>query len=465
MTENSNSEDDLELQLTQQIIDLTKLVEENKLMIKKNSTELIQANKAIEKWEKHLQDLEPNLETRFNELNSQISKLEEKVEQQTQKLKSKFEDITTQMTELKNNIEQQSQNVATRFKDTSTQLTGIEESIDQEVQNTKTRFEEFSIHIDEIKVVQNAQKDNISSIQQVLNEQKLEIQNRVQKDDFKAELDEAIEIINKETSSLSQTQESIQLELKNHIEETQAHFETLAKTIELLGDGLTQLEQHNQNHATLLEKQRESLSQCKLKLKELVSLSKEDQRAHFENFSRILESYNENIRTELTIAAQSLKESDTKILDEVSASFMPKKIGSELQKSIADLASELKTEAQKTRDDLIQGLQKNVQDYEIIMEEQNSNIKKYQQQLEQFQDEILAIIDRKVNEKYEVVFSLLSKVVIQAEELAHLIKTSEIQIPWSSSSKNKISSDNNESSHETKNETFSSKDPMREDME
>jgi len=128
---------------------------------------------------------------------------------------------------------------------------------------------------------------------------------------------------------------------------------------------------------------------------------------------------------------------------------MPKKVGKELQKTIADLSSELKMEAQKTRDDLIQGLQENVQEYEKTMEEQNTSIKNYQKQLEQFQDEILAIIDRKVNEKYEIVFSLLSKVAVQAEELAFLIKASEIHIPPPLLQKDQKSSDNSNTIQET----------------
>ncbi|MFX1538598.1 MAG: hypothetical protein ACFFDI_30795, partial [Promethearchaeota archaeon] len=50
--------------------------------------------------------------------------------------------------------------------------------------------------------------------------------------------------------------------------------------------------------------------------------------------------------------------------------------------------------------------------------------------------------DRKVNEKYEVVFSLLSKVAVQAEELALLIKTSEIHIPSPLLQKDQTSADN-----------------------
>ncbi|MHA2304695.1 MAG: hypothetical protein ACXACU_04820, partial [Candidatus Hodarchaeales archaeon] len=148
-----------------------------------------------------------------------------------------------------------------------------------------------------------------------------------------------------------------------------------------------------------------------------------------ENFTRIIESYNENIRTEIALTAQSLKESDTQILDETSASFMPKKRGEELEKTIRNFSEELRIEANKTRDELVQGLKESVDEYDKTMEQQNIRIQNYQNELRKFQEEIQAVIDRKVNEKYEVVFSLLAKVAVQAEELALLIKTSEIHIP------------------------------------
>ncbi len=424
MTQDSNNSDEVDLQLAQRIIELTEVVEENKLKIEKITTDLEQETATKEKYEKLLQDWDLKLGTDLEEINKQINTLEEKVDQQNQNVK----------------------NIDKKF---NTQFSTFEERLDQQTQNADTKFEEVSTQFTEIQEVQNKHHETISSQQKTLEEQNTEIQDRLQVEEFKNTFDEAVNGLNETISSLNQNQDSLQSEIKNSVEKTQEQFESLAKTIELVGDGLSQLEQQNESHFILIEEQRNSLSQFKQKLKELISLSKEDQQTHFENFSRIIESYNENIRTELTIAAQSLKESDTQILDEVSASFMPKKVGKELQKTITDLASELKVEAQKTRDDLVQGLQENVQEYEKVMEEQETSIRNYQKQLEEFQDEILAIIDRKVNEKYEVVFSLLSKVAIQAEELTLLIKTSEIHIPSPPLQKDQTSSDNSNPNQET----------------
>ncbi|UCG02091.1 MAG: hypothetical protein JSW11_21170 [Candidatus Heimdallarchaeota archaeon] len=423
MNQDPNNSEELDLQLAQRIIELTKVVEENKVMIEKLASNLEHGNSTIEECEKQLQDWDLKLGTSFEEIRNQISALDEKLEQQDQNVKNENQKFVTQVTEL-------------------------EEKLNHQIQNIDTKFDEVSSQFTEIQEVQNKHDETISSQQNTLEEQKTEIQDRVREEQFKNTFDEAVKDLNEKISSLNQNQESLQSEIENYIEKTQEQFESLAKTIELVADGLSQLEDQNKNHSLILEEQRNSLRQFKQKLKDLISLSKEDQKTHFENFSRIIESYNENIRTELTIAAQSLKESDTQILDEVSASFMPKKVGKELQKTIADLASELKMETQKTRDDLVQGLQENVQEYEKTMEGQNTSIKNYQKQLEEFQDEILAIIDRKVNEKYEVVFSLLSKVAVQAEELALLIKTSEIHISSFSSQKDQILSVNDEENQE-----------------
>ncbi|MFX1537099.1 MAG: hypothetical protein ACFFDI_23040 [Promethearchaeota archaeon] len=434
MTQESNNTEEVDLQLAQRLIELTEVVEQNKII--------------IENCEKQLHDWDIKLGKDAEDINKQFNSLEEKYELQTQNLDKKLEEISNNYNKLEEQLNQQNENIQNEYQEISKRFDELKEKVESRNQHAEKKYEEFSSQFMDIQEAQIKQDEIISSLNDTLEEHKTELQDRIRTEQFKTTFDDAVHELNEKISSLNQNQEGIQLEIKNYIEKTQEQFESLAKTIELIGDGLSQLEQQNENHSILIEEQKNSLSQFKQKLKEIISISKEDQKTHFENFSRIIESYNENIRTELTIAAQSLKESDTQILDEVSASFMPKKLGKELQKTIADLSNELKVEAQKTRDGLVQGLQENVQEYEKTMEEQNASIKNYQKQLEQFQDEILAIIDRKVNEKYEVVFSLLSKVALQAEELALLIKTSEIQIHSPPSEKNRSSFDNSNTNQE-----------------
>ena len=216
----------------------------------------------------------------------------------------------------------------------------------------------------------------------------------------------------------------------------------------MLGEGLEKLGIFGDNQGTKIEELRTSFNQFKQNLKEVISKSKDDQLSQFENFSRIIESYNENIRTEIALTAQALKESDTQILDETSASFMAKKKGEELEKSVTNLSEELRIEASKTRDELVQGLKESVEEYDKIMEQQNTRIHNYQSELKKYQEEIQAVIDRKVNEKYEVVFSLLAKAAVQTEELAMLIKTSEIYIPSPALTFDQIDIQKNQENHQ-----------------
>ncbi len=397
MTQNPNNLDD-ELQIAEQILELTKFVGEHTAIINKLKEKQDETTSTIKKWDTELQDKEKKVETQFEEFTSKLGTIEEKFEQQTQNVETQFEELTSKLGTIEEKFEQQTQNVETQFEELTSKLGTIEEK-------------------------------------------------------FETDLTQEVNTINTKIDSVNQTQEATQSQMNDHSEKTQANFDSFTKTIGMVGDGLEQLNQINQNHAAALEEQRDSLRQFKQKLKELVSLAKADQKTHFENFSRIVESYNENIRTELTITAHSLKESDTKILDEVSASFMPRKIGEELKHKITDLTNELEEEARKTRDDLIQGLEKNVQEYETTMKEQTDSIKSYQRELQNFQEEILSIIDRKVNEKFEVVFSLLSNVAVLAEELALLMKTSEIQIPSSVYEKDHTPSNAGESHPDQQTET------------
>ena len=127
---------------------------------------------------------------------------------------------------------------------------------------------------------------------------------------------------------------------------------------------------------------------------------------------------------------------------------MAKKKGEELEKSVTSLSEELRIEASKTRDELVQGLKESVEEYDKIMEQQNTRIHNYQSELKKYQEEIQAVIDRKVNEKYEVVFSLLAKAAVQTEELAMLIKTSEIYIPSPALTFDQIDIQKNQENHQ-----------------
>ena len=389
MTEDptSNAKEDTELQLAQRIIEMTKIIGNNSNSVEEIKAEQDQIKETVNKWNSNLQEWELNLENRFTEVKQALTSLTEKL--------GEF---------MKNSAENNEE---------------IEKKILQQQENQKTVDEEL----------ENKLQDYQENQTQVNDKTKIEIEARITTENFDSSIDEIKDEFKEKTTALEQTLTNFDTRFNDHSSKTQDHFDSLANTIEMIGEGLEKLSIFGNTQTTQLEEQRNSLSQFKQKLKEVISSSKEDQQKNFDNFLRLLESYKENIRTEIALTAQSLKESDTEILDEVSASFMARKKGEELEKMLTNFIEELKNDAGKTRDDLVQGLKESVEEYDKTMNHQNTRIQKYQNELKTFQNEIQAVIDRKVNEKYEVVFLLLSKVAVQAEELALLIKTSEIHIP------------------------------------
>ncbi|MFX0172470.1 MAG: hypothetical protein ACFE9L_11165 [Candidatus Hodarchaeota archaeon] len=412
MTENTEGTDDLDIELVERLIELTKSVEKNSALIEEIKSELLQEDPTIKKWNNKLEDWELGLEKRFEEINKIISPITDEINK-----------LTPQFDELKETICNQ-----------SSLISSLEETINQQAQKIAS-FKETANNqaqqISEIKQIQNTHEEIISSLGQSLEEHDTEINARVLETQFETALTESVEGLVEKIILLKETQESIKTDIKEQKEKTRTQIDGITTTLDIIGKGLEQLDSTSKRHTSALEEQRRSLAQFKHKLKELISLSKDDQKTHFENFSRLLESYNENIRTEMSLIAQSMKKSDIEILNEVANHYTRKKVGENLKQKISDLAKELELEATKTRDELVLGLEETVKEYETVMEEQTTRIKKQQQELEHFQDEIQAVIDRKVNEKYELVFSLLSKVTMHAEELALFMKTTEIQIPKS----------------------------------
>jgi len=354
-----------ELQLAQRILELTKILGENTEKMNLLNKEFHELKTQQQIWIKTLEEWDINLDKRFREIDNKFSAYEEKI------------------TENLNSIQEE--------------LKATKENTDIQITETVTDLNE-----------------------------KLETKIKSMREEFESKLSEK-ELKLKE--NIEESSKNLQKEVTSFQEQTSEELGLISETLEMLVKNVKSINILTENHTETLEEHRNSLTLTKQKINEIVEQTKKNQEQLFENFSRILESYNEDIRTEIAITAQSLQESDTELLKQSREEFMSKKFGNELKNTIIDLSAELRAETQKTRDDLLKGLQDNVDEYKKVINEQNINIKRFQDELGEFKNEIHAIIDRKVNEKYELVYKLLAKVSSISEELSLLIKVSEIIVP------------------------------------
>ena len=378
-----NFEDTTEdLKLAEKILELT-------TYIQGISTKLDSLSKTVENLEKKFQDFDLQLGKKFSKIDERFTTFQEFQSKQGEEIQ-----------ELKNSISDNSEKLDLNKQENEK----ISIELRQEIEKSSTELTQS------VEKTSNELSESIELVQQ----------------EFKTDLDEQ----NKNLKQNIQDQERKSAEdISALSEQLQSQTKNVTNLIDILGTGMEQLGEVTKEHTDSLNEIRDSIQNFKDKLQEIVSLSKKDQQTHFENFSRILESFNENIRTELTLTTQNLKESDIDILNEVSEHYTRKKVGEELQESFSNLSKQLQTQTTKTTEDLTHNLQKSVKGYEILIEEQSENIQNYKEELGRIQREIQAVIDRKVNEKYEAVFSLLATVALHTEELMMLIKTAEIQIP------------------------------------
>ncbi|MHA2167515.1 MAG: hypothetical protein ACXAAT_16820 [Candidatus Hodarchaeales archaeon] len=362
-----NFEDTTEdLKLAEKILELT-------TYIQGISTKLESLSKTVENLEKKSQDFDLKLGKKFGKIDERFTTSQESQSKQGEEIQ-----------ELKNSISDNSEKLDLNM---------------QEIENISTELK-----------TSNELSESLELAQQ----------------EFKTDLDEQNKNLNQ---NIQDQEKKLAEDISALSEQLQSQTKNVTNLLDILGTGMEQLGEVTKEHTDSLNEIRDTIQNFKDKLKEIISLSKKDQQTHFENFSRILESFNENIRTELTLTTQNLKESDIDILNEVSEHYTRKKVGEELQESFSNLSKQLQTQTTKTTEDLTHNLQKSVKEYEVLIEEQSENIQNYKEELGRIQREIQAVIDRKVNEKYEAVFSLLASVALHTEELMMLIKTAEIQIP------------------------------------
>ncbi|MFX0152414.1 MAG: hypothetical protein ACFFAJ_16625, partial [Candidatus Hodarchaeota archaeon] len=301
MTENTEGTDDLDHELAGRLIELTKFVEKNSALIKEIKSELLQDDPTIKKWNDKLEDWELELEKRFEEINKGISPITDEIKKITPEFDELKETISNQgslISSLEETINHQAQQIISfeeTINDQARQISSLEGTINNQAQQ-----------ISEIKQIQNTHEDTISSHSESLENHDTEINARVLETQFETALTESVEGLVEKIILLKETQESIKTGIKEQEEKTKTQIDGLATTLDIIGKGLEQLDSMSKSNTSALIDQRRGLAQFKYKLKELISLTKDDQKTHFENFSRLLESYNENIRTEMSLIAQSM---------------------------------------------------------------------------------------------------------------------------------------------------------------
>jgi len=406
------TEGEEELQLAKRILDLTKIIEENSASIKNLKDELLEIRTEHQKWIKNYEDWDIRLETKFSEITKEITEINHNYSNETKRIEEKFDN---KMLELEPKVKELSEEASNKYAEISERLTVIQEDLDKKV--TSDTFEG----------IKNMLTDSTNNLNQ-----KIEA---VEKNlDAKLNTLETVteEREHKTITSYEEKLLGVRKDFEKKISDISNELNLISDTLQMLVKSVQNINQVNENHNDVLDSYQKSFLDLKDTIKEIINISKEDQKELFDSFSTILESTNEDIRTEITITTQTLLDSDKSVVDKSKELFMQKKSGDELKQTIIDLAGELRSESQKTRDDLLKGLQSNVEEYEKVITEQNINIKSFQEELELFKKEIHAIIDRKVNEKYEVVYKLLGRVLTLSEEHALLLRAAEIKLPLKS---------------------------------
>ncbi|MFW9778604.1 MAG: hypothetical protein ACFFE8_07085 [Candidatus Heimdallarchaeota archaeon] len=428
MSQNDN-ENNANLEIKRQQRDLIQLLERNTESITELQAKIDQNDERMKELQSNFQNWKNEALEQFKRQDSQNQEFQGQItafqtlQARFEPLEEKLSDQSVHLQNLQQSLDKQRKlvtNLDATISSENEQISGLQEKMETLGKRAATLEENLGSH-----------REQLNQHGQMLEQHRDSINDRPIKTEVEQSSKNLMDTLSTEISSLSSNIQSLHLELNDLNDKTTERLISTDNLLENLKKVLSDLKIAKDDHSRALEEQRLATLQLKGTLKELISQSKSDQKTHFENFNRIIESLRENIHTELTLTTQSLKKSDIEILNEVNAHYMRKKVGQDLQDRFEGLSKELEEEAKKTRDELIKGLQQSVSEYENIMEQQAGKISAWSQDLEQFQEEIMAIIERKVNEKYETVFSLLSQVVSRAEELALLIKTIEIQIPRS----------------------------------
>ena len=270
MTEIPEGEE--ELQLAKRILDLAKITEDNSNSIQNLNNVLLEIRSEQEKLIKHIEEWDIRLESKISEITDQLNETHHNYSDETKRIEKKFDELNL---ELDPKIQEISEKASNNLAEISEKIIVLKEDL----ANTL-----------ETKIGEKEQE-----LITTFNEKYIEIQNNY----------------DKEISNISND------------------LNMISETLQMLVESVQNINHVNEDHNEVLDSYQSAFLDLKTKIKEIINITKKDQKELFDSFSTILESNSEDIRTEIAVTTQTLLDNDKSIIEKSKDLFTQKKLGEE----------------------------------------------------------------------------------------------------------------------------------------
>ncbi|MHA1166606.1 MAG: hypothetical protein ACTSRU_02210 [Candidatus Hodarchaeales archaeon] len=364
--------------------------------MQKQITGLVDENK---KLKEELEDLKSSLEEKdkiLKEQNEKMGKIDSDLESLSSAAGKTAEQIILTSEKFSEDIDKASSEIDAKISKIKNELDALSEKTDSEIVSVK-------------KQIDASVEKTGAILTNVMNEMESSAKKTA------ANLEKITNDVNEQFQQVADT-------LKQHFEENAANHAKIQDQFNEQGETIKQLEE-------LINSIREHITKLREETLKSFTEVKADKKDLMQRFQRIVMGTAETLRNENIIVAKEVRNQLDAINKDFSSSYYSVEDGRMMEEQTRRLGEELKENSEKIRDKLVENIDDAIKQFQVATKEAIGEVNELKLDIERYRDEILSLIERKVNEKYDFVFDILSNLLTKSEELKIIVRDGNLKTP------------------------------------
>ncbi|MFX1252133.1 MAG: hypothetical protein ACFFCZ_11055 [Promethearchaeota archaeon] len=389
----------------------------------------------IEKVRTEVEEKHQTVMTRLDEINTKIEELIKLEGQHKQELEEKIAEESAAQNKARDELSiKQKEEVDELISETNRTIQALAKNlgaakldVEEKHEAVSSSLTEINTRMDELQQMDSGLEERITQNLQRLdaNDQEWEKRN-TEFQDRKNEIDninnELFQFANVLKESIVDTNKVLQTTKEG----LQGQITTVHERTEVLNKGVQNLQETTAGFSEVIDSQSQSYNSLHDELKALEAQVEDRQTELLQSTQRIVQGIAGDLRTEIILANKTAREMLEEYRKEIQGSYYSITEGQRQEEEIRGLEKEFIAKAERIRDDLTNSLKKNLDTIEKRTQKSIETVRTYKAELDDYKDDITVFIERRVAEKMDWIYDILSRTAQKTEELKHAIRNVQI---------------------------------------
>ncbi|MFX0066068.1 MAG: hypothetical protein ACFFC7_28205 [Candidatus Hermodarchaeota archaeon] len=373
--------------------------------------------------------------TRLDEINNKIEELIKLEGQHKQELEEKITEESAAQTKAREELStKRKEEVDELISETNRTIQALAKNlgaakldVEEKHEAVSSSLTEINTRIDELQQMDSSLEERITQNSERLdaNDQKWEKRN-TEFEERKNEIDNINNELFQFANALKESIVDTNKVLQTTKEDLQSQVTTGIERTEVLNKGVQSLQEAFSEFTEVIDSQSQSYHSLHNELKALESHVEERQTELLQSTQRIVQGIAGDLRTEIILANKTAREMLEEYRKEIHGTYYSITEGQRQEEEIRGLEKEFIAKAERIRDDLTNSLKKNLDTIEQRTQKSIETVRTYKAELDDYKDDITVFIERRVAEKMDWIYDILSRTAQKTEELKHEIRNVQI---------------------------------------